>query len=364
MKAQRTHPTATTAGRKPSAVVRRKHPSTAPMVEGEKTFVAAEPQEAAPLQHTASARRAVQTPGMESKGSRLKTPAVLSQASLNATAERPPESRRKRRLARTMRRFESAIDRLPHPPLRRRSNTAQPARLLPGWLAWLTLLATVLFVLAGALVYLMTDPSWFVYRENVQIRGLSYLDADEIYAASGVDSWHGLWLRPQTIRNRLLQQPFVQGATVAVTWPNQVAITIEEQQPVALWVTNAATLWLMPNGEALAVQNDQHNNLPQIIDPQGEAQAVTNPSRPAVDKLLLDSALSLWANVPEMSQLRYNRDYGLNFNLPGSLTWVYWGNGEEIERKFTNLTAVRQLIESGEAKPQIIDLRFERPYFH
>ena len=91
--------------------------------------------------------------------------------------------------------------------------------------------------------------------------------------------------------------------------------------------------------------------------------AVPNPDRPTLDQALLNGALALWANLPEMSQLRYNRDYGLNFNLPGTLTWVYWGNGEQMERKFTDLAAVQQLIENGEAKPQIIDLRYDRPYF-
>jgi cell division septal protein FtsQ len=220
-----------------------------------------------------------------------------------------------------------------------------------------------LLLIVGALVYVHLDARWFVYRDTVQLNGLTYLNADDLYAASGIDSWHSLWLRPQSIRARLLQQPFVQEANVAIHWPNRVTIEITEQLPVALWLTKAETLWLMPGGEALAVADNRFSALPSIIDPGREAQDVRVADRPAIDPAVLAGALALRAKLPAITELRYNRDYGLNFHLPGAAAWVYWGDGENLSDKFAYLEAIQQLIDTGKAQPQIIDVRFARPYF-
>jgi cell division protein FtsQ len=81
-----------------------------------------------------------------------------------------------------------------------------------------------------------------------------------------------------------------------------------------------------------------------------------------IDRTVLQSALTLLEKFPELTQLRFNRDYGLNFNLPGAATWVYWGDGEKMETKFANLMAVQKLIAAGKENPQLIDVRFDRPY--
>jgi cell division protein FtsQ len=262
-----------------------------------------------------------------------------------------------------MRRFESAIGRLPGLKTQNRRNDARGLPGGPGGIGRALLGLALLLGLVAGFAYLHADDRWFVYREDVEIGGLTYLDADAIYAASGVDNWHRLWLRSAVIRQRLLDQPFVADASVSLSWPNHVTIQIVEQEPVALWVTSEATWWLMPNGEALPVHDDRFNHLPQIIDPQREARAVFSANRPAIMPHVLTGALALWANLPGIEQLRFNHDYGLNFSLPGLLTWVYWGDGQESERKFAQLAAVQQMIERGEARPQIIDLRFERAYF-
>jgi hypothetical protein len=77
---------------------------------------------------------------------------------------------------------------------------------------------------------------------------------------------------------------------------------------------------------------------------------------------VLASALALMQKLPDIPQLRYNGDYGLNFNLPNSLTWVYWGDGQNLDAKFTNLAAAQALIQEGQVTPVLIDVRYERPY--
>jgi hypothetical protein len=272
-----------------------------------------------------------------------------------------PGRRRKRQRARLVRRLSLALARLPKMAWLRPKGVRGAAA---PWGAG-TLIGLVLLALAvGVVGYTQSALRWFVYRETVQIQGLTYLDDEEIYTASGVDSWNIFWLRPDQIRERLLALPLVKAASVDLALPNRVIIQVSEEEPVALWVTNDGGLWLMPDGTALPMHDDRFSALPQLVDPNREAQDVTRPDQPAIDPVVLAGALALWTQGPEIAQLRFNRDYGLNFNLPGTTTWVYWGDGRDLEAKFDHLAAVEQLIEQGEATAQIVDVRFERPYIH
>jgi cell division septal protein FtsQ len=263
-------------------------------------------------------------------------------------------------MARTVRRFESVVGRLPRPSLTlpRVQGLRLARRTFVRWLVGGLLIVAV----GAAVAFVHTDPRWFVYRETVQISGVTYLNADELYTASGIDSWNFFWLRSAEIRRRLLAVPYVQDVQLTLQPPNQVAIAVQEEQPVALWVTTPDPLWIMPDGTALPVQDGRATNLPQIIDPGRAAQDVTQPNRAAVDPAVLASAQTLLQQLPEIRELRYNGDFGLNFQLPGAAAWVYWGDGERADAKFANLAIAQQLIRQGEVAPQIIDVRYDRPY--
>jgi cell division protein FtsQ len=272
----------------------------------------------------------------------------------------PRQQARRRRITRVVRRFEASFAALPK-PLRLPMVWGAPRLGSSGWhvskLISLALAVTVAVVLGQ----IHTQEQWFVYRENVQVRNLTYLDADTLYQAAEVDGWNIFWLRANDIRQRLLALPYVADATVKIQLPNQVELVIQEQQPVALWVTEQEQRWVMPSGAALPIRDQRGAHLLQIIDPHGEAQALAQTT-PVIDRTVLQSALTLLEKFPELTQLRFNRDYGLNFNLPGAATWVYWGDGEKMETKFANLMAVQKLIAAGKENPQLIDVRFDRPY--
>lgn len=271
----------------------------------------------------------------------------------------PRQQARRRRVTRTLRRFEATWAALPKPGLP--AAWGVPRLGGSGW----HISKVLSLILAGLVVAVVgqihTQEQWFVYRENVQVRNLTYLEADALYEAAGVEGWNIFWLRAEEIRQRLLELPYVADATVQIRLPNQVELVIQEQQPVALWVTEQEQRWVMPTGAALPLHDQRGSQLLQIIDPQGEAQAL-DQSQPMVDLTVLQSALTLIEKFPALTQLRFNRDYGLNFNLPGAATWVYWGDGENMETKFANLMAVQKLMAAGKENPQLIDVRFDRPY--
>ena len=57
------------------------------------------------------------------------------------------------------------------------------------------------------------------------------------------------------------------------------------------------------------------------------------------------SAQGLMARLPTVEQLRYNRQVGLNFQLPGKPYWVYWGDGADVDRKVDDLAASLEMLD-------------------
>lgn len=268
---------------------------------------------------------------------------------------------RRRRFTRVKRRFEATFAALPKALPSLATGWSWPRLGGSGWRPSKLISLGIALAIGFLLVQIHTNERWFVYREDVQIRNLTFLEADELYQAAGVEGWNIFWLRADAIRQRLLTLPYVAEATVQIRLPNQVEIAIQEQEPVALWITEAEQRWILPSGAALPIRDQRGSHLPQIIDPYSEAQALQQPTT-AMDPTVLQSALTLIGKFPELTQLRFNRDYGLNFNLPGATAWVYWGDGEKMETKFANLMAVQKLIAAGKENPQLIDVRFDRPY--
>ncbi|MFN8491403.1 MAG: FtsQ-type POTRA domain-containing protein [Caldilineaceae bacterium] len=276
-------------------------------------------------------------------------------------------ARRKRQLGQRMRRFEAVFTGLPASFKNWQGRWAGPQLSRFGFTGWRTSkVFSLLLLLAaiGLVGWVQTDEQWFVYRDNVQIHGPAYLDANALYQASGIDAWNIFWLQPALIRQRLKALPYVADAEVQTRLPNHVDLTIKEVQPVALWVTEQATLWLLPNGVALPAQGKPQTKLLEIIDGEQAAKALDTHQSLAIDANIMQSALALKQQLPEIQQLRFNKDYGLNFRLPSSDAWVYWGDGDNREAKFANLAAIQSLIKAGKTQPQIIDVRYERPYVH
>ncbi len=273
------------------------------------------------------------------------------------------QAKRKRTMSRRMRRFEQAVARW-QPQM---GNARQIADSLhaTGWR--LSKIASALLVVlsATAIILIHTQADWFVYAENVHFNHLKYVQSADLFRLTQVDGWNIFWLHPQDIRERLLQNPFVSDARVALKLPGTVTITVQEQNPVALWVTNAGTFWLAPDGAAVPVQGKPDPQLPQIIDSLQEARSVSGATTPAIDPQILSGSLTLLKALPELeNKVRFNHSIGLNFQLPQLHVWVYWGDGLQMEKKLEDLTAMRKALIVNNAPAQIVDVRFvDRPYW-
>lgn len=276
-------------------------------------------------------------------------------------------ARRKRQLTQRMKRFETGLAILPAKVKEWRGIWSMPRLTQIGFSGWRPSKVISLLLLLGAIggiAWVHMDDHWFIYRENVQFANLHYLDADKLYAESGIDGWNIFWLQPENVRQRLIALPYIGDAQVQTSLFSGVTVNVTEAQPVALWLTDQGALWLLADGTALTAPDKNRADIPQIVDSAQEAKALDTRKGLAMDPNILKSALAIKQQLPEIDQMRFNKDYGLNFRLPSSSAWVYWGDGYNTETKFANLAAIQTLIRTGKKQPQIIDVRFDRPYMN
>lgn len=270
-------------------------------------------------------------------------------------------ARRRRQAVRQLRQVEAVIGRVRLPEtsgLRLQWPTvASFSQWSPSRIASALLLVAVI----AAISWLHTDSLWFVYRENVTFKGINYSNADELYAQSDIDSWNIFWLSPRAIQARLAALPTVADAQVHVQLPNQVVVQVQEEQPVALWVTQAGNFWVLPDGTAMPEPAPGKEGLLQIIDPQRDAQAWGDTTGSLMDVGVLQSAQTLLGYMPGVDQIYFNKGVGLNFHLPDSGAWVYWGDGLNMDQKYTNIVGIQHQLRTAGSQPKIIDVRFEKP---
>lgn len=226
----------------------------------------------------------------------------------------------------------------------------------------------MVLALTGVL-WVHMDYRWFVYADTVEFENLSYLTEAELYPATELEGWSIFWVKPGQVRKLLLAHPYVADVDVNVRLPNNVTIDVVEERPTAIWMTDVGPMWVLPDGSALAVRtepdqpleaqllDEDGRMLPTIVDVQQAAVSV-RAKHLAVDQDVLESALALMKEMPELDSVRYNKGVGLNFALPNSDYWIYWGDGLDLESKRENLTLSRELLDSGQLAGQIVDVRF------
>jgi cell division protein FtsQ len=72
----------------------------------------------------------------------------------------------------------------------------------------------------------------------------------------------------ESIKERLLQQPWISDASVEKNWPNQIVIYVTEKTPIAIWNNNGL---MSTTGEIFhPVTSSYPADLPQFQGPEGE----------------------------------------------------------------------------------------------
>ena len=284
-----------------------------------------------------------------------------------------PKRVRRRRQAQKRQRFSAALRSMQ--TLIRKSGGLWPgfewrqlrrASLLPGFSGLVpskTLSLLLLAAVVAALYWMQSSESFFVYHEDVRFEGAKYLTNEELFAACGVNSWSILWLEPEKIQAQVTRHPYVADADVQLRWPAQIDISIREVLPVALWATDQQEYWLLEDGSALAPKELDAQPSLRIIDPTAAARTVRLSGDLKIDARILTSAIFLSDRLSIVNEFWYNSRYGLNFNLPSTQAWVYWGDGGKFDEKWAALQSSMPALKAGRGQALTLNVKApNRPF--
>lgn len=251
-----------------------------------------------------------------------------------------PATRSRRR---RMRRYAISIPLAPLVRERLRVSPWSPAKMVS---------LLLLGVLAYALYMFSCDYAFFVYEANIQ--GHRLLPAETIYAASKIDEHSIFWLSPREIAEGVEALPYVKNAIAHCQVPHRVVIEVRERVPRLVWRVGTQEFWVDDEGVVLTPLEGQGPSL-LLIDDEGRAADGRDP--PRLKAALVEGILLVADSLPEISQFRYDRQWGLFFQSPHG--WqVALGYGEELPYKVQVLLRLEENLLATGQHPQLIDLRF------
>lgn len=219
----------------------------------------------------------------------------------------------------------------------------------PGWLV-LGMIALVAILIGGAWGARAAARRMAFFRVRaVEVQGAQFLQADEVIARLRVDTLASLWDDLEPLRRRMASHPQVSSVSIGRKMPGTLVVTIEENVPVALVVTQGG---LQPF-DSLGMQ------LP--IDPT--VQAIDLPVVASNDPVLLKLVGAIRSAEPQLfARVEEVRRTGRDEIL------LTLSNGPSVVRvrALTGLSVVRLAdifpVESDLARRQVrveeLDLRF------
>jgi hypothetical protein len=221
---------------------------------------------------------------------------------------------KRRRRKRTRRRYDFALPtgigveaRLP----------ALPTLYVGPRLLTIFLLASMIL----ALGHVLSSNDFIV--EQAKVIGNKLLSNDQARSMAQVDGNLIFLIDPQQVVDQLMQHPEVLSAEVDISWPNQVEIQLVEREPVVAWDDAGRAWWISADGVAFI----QHGTWPDLVKVKVEASVLhvsEDPLVPVIKPEVLNAAVALNANLPEIEILNYDSVYGLGFE-DGNGRKIYFG---------------------------------------
>lgn len=123
----------------------------------------------------------------------------------------------------------------------------------PGWkIIGFVLLVVLIMVAARATSQLIYGLSFFSVRA-VDVRGLHYLDADQVVARLRVDTLQSVWQDLSILRRRVLGHPQIRDVSLSRRLPGTIVVTVTENLPVALLSSARGLQPFSGSGRALPI---------------------------------------------------------------------------------------------------------------
>lgn len=226
---------------------------------------------------------------------------------------------------------------------------------LPGAIA----LAVAMLSLVFALFYI--SPLLRVSR--VTVIGATAVAADKVAQTADVEGQNIMAVDREEVARAVAQIPMVKSARVTRKLPNEVAITIEERRPWAIWQAQAAKYVIDDEGVVIGTS----------IPPQGLVTIVDTGSQPVkignrVEPGAVEMASKLTQLLPAAvgaSPKRFEYAASSGLTVVADKGWqARFGDDEDLEYKVAVLKEILDAAAARKAKVEVVDLRYKgRPYY-
>ncbi len=210
--------------------------------------------------------------------------------------------------------------------------------------------SVILFSLLVVLLLFFQSDAFYVHR--IEVGGLSYLAADEVFTLSGVATTHIFWVNPAEVRDNILLSPSVAAVDVSVGWPpHLLQIEVQERQPALVWEQAGVRTWIDVRGRVMPQRTDLEGLLLII------AEDVDTPVGPhiVIPQDVVDGALQLKRLYPNIETLIYNSAEGLGYQ--DARGWRAWfGSGTDMPAKLNVYDAIVANLEAQGIFPEYVDV--------
>ena len=250
------------------------------------------------------------------------------------------------------------------------------------WIS-LTLLAFTVYAI------ILTGQFEDFYLTQIPVEGVVSIPTAEVVEASQLAGVHIFATDPNEAAQNIMALPGITAASVKVTWPNKVAIVVEEDTPVAVWQDGRNQYWVTKDGglipartattglltieaelteteqlqQELAAEAEAIAAEEQTTENEAEDAATTIASPPFLPHEALVGALQLRQLRPNIDRLYFRPGNGLSYQ-DGRGWRVYFGTGNDMEQKLVVYeTIVEELLAQGITPVYISVANQERPYY-
>ena len=237
----------------------------------------------------------------------------------------------------------------------------------PGW----RILSTPLFLLMGALIYGMVTLPEFRVSEAV-ISGADRISPVDIESISEVNDQPIFFINPGAIEKELAEAyPELTGVSVEIDMPSQVAIHIEEKEPLFAWRNNEDVLWIdafgsiFPSrGEADLIFTIESEEPPPLMITHSDqiASLVKENGSEAsyigkqIDANIFESAVKLKAAFPDIETIAYNPRNGLGWIDENGMKVFIGISMDDIDAKLNMYSKIIAYLQNKGVQPSMISV--------
>ncbi len=205
------------------------------------------------------------------------------------------------------------------------------------------------------------------YLTRLPIEGAISISTSEIINSTNLAGSHIFAADPNKAAEQIAQIPGVIAASVTLNWPNEVAIQIIEDSPIAVWIEGSNQYWITGNGRFIPARSQTLGLLfiesELLFEPTESSDETSQPRTTFVPEEVLAGALQLKKLRPNIEKLFYRPSSGLSFQ--DDRGWrVYFGTGTDMQQKLVVYeTIVDNLLAQGITPAYVSVSNQEKPYY-